>query len=96
MFKQRITNVVRAVACALLHDHDNEAASHPFEVHLSGQDMRGLPSPECICGGRMFYALVYFDDERNIGGYMLDGVCADCGCLVTLPTPIDLGVMTDD
>jgi hypothetical protein len=37
----------------------------------------------------MFYAVVWFDDAREVGGYMLDGLCCNCRALVTLPTPID-------
>ena len=72
-------------------------APHPFnDVEPTGIDWRGLPTPECFCGGRMFYAVVWFNDEREVGGYVLDGMCVDCGGLVTLPTPINFEVMSDD
>lgn len=68
--------------------------NHPFkQIELSGMDWRGLPTCECFCGSRMFYALMWLDDDREIGGYVLDGLCSDCGALVTLATPIDLDLM---
>lgn len=63
---------------------------HPFnDVIPCGLDWRGLPTLECFCGSRMFYAVVWFDNSREVGGYILDGLCTDCRALVTLPTPID-------
>jgi len=32
---------------------------------------------------------------REVGMYILDGLCASCGSLITLPTPIDELVMGD-
>lgn len=64
--------------------------NHPFhDVVPGGLDWRGVGTPECLCGGRMFYAVVYFDDARELAGYLTDGLCCDCKSLVTLPTPID-------
>lgn len=72
-------------------------ANQPFmNMVPSGMDMRGLPSPECFCGGRMFLAVVYFDDARELAGWMLDGMCTDCKALVTLPTPIDLDLLEEE
>ena len=74
--------------------HRGEPANHPFKnVHPSGIDWRGLPTPECMCGNRMFYAVVWFDDDREVGGYVLDGLCTSCGALTTLPTPIDFDML---
>lgn len=68
----------------------NQPSNHPFhEVIPTGMDLRPFPTLSCLCGGRMFYAVVWFDDDREIGGYMLDGLCCNCRALVTLPTPID-------
>lgn len=68
----------------------NQPSDHPFwDVVPTGMDLRGFPTTECLCGGQMFYALVWFDQERAVGGYILDGLCANCRALVTLPTPID-------
>lgn len=53
-------------------------------------DYRGIPTTVCPCGYDMFIACVTFDDEeRSVASYVLDGACALCGSLVTLPTPID-------
>lgn len=68
--------------------------NHPFhDVIPGGLDWRGLPTCECFCGSRMFYAVVWFDDDRQLGGYLLDGLCPDCKALVTLPTPIDYDML---
>jgi hypothetical protein len=67
---------------------------HPFhDVIPSGIDWRGLPSPECFCGSRTFVAVIWFDDAREVGGWVLEGMCTDCKALVTLPTPIDFDIM---
>jgi hypothetical protein len=58
-------------------------------MHTTGADIRGIPSVTCLCGGRVFYALLWFDDDREVGGYLLDGLCSSCNALVTLPTPMD-------
>lgn len=56
----------------------------------NGSDYRGFPSTVCPCGCDTFIACVKFDDEERLPvWYLLDGVCAMCGSLVTLPTPID-------
>lgn len=58
-------------------------------VRKGGSDYRGIPSTVCPCGYDMFIACVSFDDDRTVSSYILDGVCAACGSLATLPTPID-------
>lgn len=53
-------------------------------------DVRGIPTPECpACGSWLLKICVTFDEEYNIGGYLLNGECAMCGTLITVPTPID-------
>ena len=53
-------------------------------------DFTGIPTAVCPCGYSMFLACVQFDEvEKTIEFYLLDGVCALCGSLVTLPTPED-------
>ena len=53
-------------------------------------DYTGIPTAVCPCGYAMFIACVQFDEvERTIEYYLLDGVCAMCGSLVTLPTDDD-------
>ena len=58
-------------------------------VREGGSDYRGMPSTVCPCGYDMFIACVSFDDDRTVSSYILDGVCAACGSLASLPTPID-------
>ncbi len=41
----------------------------------------------------MFFAVVWFDDDREVGGYVLDGMCVNCKALTTLPTPVDFEMM---
>jgi len=49
----------------------------------------------CICGCEIFIALVAFDDANELSFYFLDGECADCGSMVTLPYPESEGFDCD-
>ena len=40
------------------------------------------PTDLCTCGNDLFHALIWFDDDRTIGGYFTEMVCALCGALV--------------
>ena len=46
------------------------------------------PVQQCLCGGDMFHALVGFDDSGDVAYYVVDGMCWQCGAVVTLPTPL--------
>lgn len=64
--------------------------NHPFtDVQPTGLDYRGVPTAECVCGGRTFYMVAWFSDEYEVAGYITDGLCCHCGALVTLCTEID-------
>jgi hypothetical protein len=54
-------------------------------------DARGIPTSTCPnCGSVLFNAVVQFDPtDYEIGMYLLDASCKDCGTLITLPTPLD-------
>lgn len=74
----------------------NKEISHPLPwmQHLLNMedrsDYRGMPTYVCPCGHDMFLILAIFDGEtQEPGMYMLDGVCAHCGALVTVPCPAD-------
>jgi hypothetical protein len=65
---------------------------HPF--HALEQpikaDYRGNPTLECPCGSNLLISCAVWDPETRLPGLiMLDGMCANCGALLTLPTPID-------
>lgn len=51
-------------------------------------DLRGEPAHVCVCGSRMFKLCVIFDDYE-IGMYLLDMECVECGSILTAPTEID-------
>jgi hypothetical protein len=55
-------------------------------------DLRDKDKPlwVCACGSLMWKATVQFDEDGNIGLYMLDTECALCGNLATAPTPLDV------
>jgi hypothetical protein len=57
-------------------------------------DYRGIPSPVCPCGSNLFRLTATFDDETyEISGYLLDdATCAECGSLITAPTPLDVSL----
>jgi hypothetical protein len=60
---------------------------HPKDYSRS-MDLRETPTGRvCICGCEIFIALVAFDEANEISFYFLDGECADCGSMVTLPYP---------
>lgn len=52
---------------------------------------RGIPTSVCPeCSFDLFKVVVKFDPkDYEIGLYLLDGECAKCGTLVTIPTPMD-------
>lgn len=55
---------------------------------VSGMDLRGNPTHECICGSQVFYIKAVFDNYE-IATYFLDMECVECGNLATAPTPLD-------
>ena len=74
----------------------NKGFSHPLPwmQHLlaieNRSDYRGVPTYVCPCGYDMFLIAAVFDGEtQEPGMYMLDGVCAKCGAIVTVPCPAD-------
>jgi hypothetical protein len=56
--------------------------------YSSAMDLRGTPTHECVCGCNIFNVKVIFDNYE-IATYFLDMECANCGTLVTAPTPLD-------
>jgi hypothetical protein len=51
-------------------------------------DLRGTDiGLACVCGCEIFIALIAFDENKEISFYFLDGECASCGSMVTLPYP---------
>ena len=61
----------------LLHDIDYSRA-----MDLRGESIGDV----CVCGCEVFVMLGGFVDGE-IAFYFLDGECASCGSMVTLPTP---------
>ena len=55
---------------------------------VSGMDLRGTPTHECICGSQIFNIRAVFDNYE-IATYFLDMECVECGNLATAPTPLD-------
>jgi hypothetical protein len=54
-------------------------------------DARGIPTRECPnCASTLFTVQVMFDENYEIGMYLLNAECAMCHALVTAPTPLDL------
>jgi hypothetical protein len=54
-------------------------------------DLRGIPTAACPnCGSTLFNINASFDVETyEIEMYLLDCKCAECGSLLTAPTPPD-------
>ena len=52
-------------------------------------NLRGIPSSVCLnCGHLVFQVGCMFEDN-DISLWFTDAKCADCGALVTVPTPAD-------
>jgi hypothetical protein len=52
-------------------------------------NLRGIPSSVCLnCGHLVFQVGCMFEDNE-ISLWFTDAKCADCGALVTVPTPVD-------
>jgi hypothetical protein len=49
----------------------------------------------CACGNEVFHALIWFNEEREIGGYFTEMACAFCGSIVRGVTPVDEEVFND-
>ncbi len=71
-------------------DKDIRDLLHPTDYSKS-MDLRGQKlGNSCICGCEVFIALVAFDEKKEICFYFLDGECASCGSMVSLPYPDDI------
>jgi hypothetical protein len=54
-------------------------------------DARGIPTRECpSCASTLFTIHAVFDENYEVGMYLLDAECAMCHTKVTAPTPLDL------
>lgn len=54
-------------------------------------DARGIPTRECpSCASTLFTIQAVFDEDYEVGMYLLDAECAMCHTKVTAPTPLDL------
>jgi hypothetical protein len=63
--------------------------------YTRSMDLRGNPIGDiCVCGSELFTAIVAFE-YGEICFYFLDGECADCGSMVTLPYPENGGFDCD-
>ena len=55
--------------------------------YSKAMDLRDTPIGDiCVCGCEVFVMLGGFMDGE-VSFYFLDGECASCGSMVTLPTP---------
>lgn len=64
-------------------DHPFHALEDPIKA-----DYRGIPTHECPCGSNWILVCTVFDPETKLPGlYMLDGMCASCGALLTIDIP---------
>jgi hypothetical protein len=58
------------------------------ENYDHAMDLRGTPTHICPCGCNIFNLKVMFF-ENEIAQYFLDMECANCGSILTAPTPVD-------
>jgi uncharacterized OB-fold protein len=52
-------------------------------------DARGLPTHACPSCGHLVFQIKAMFEDYDISLWFTDGVCDDCGTLVTVPTPVD-------
>ena len=67
---------------------DKDDMEDEEDINMDSMDLRGTPTHECICGSKIFYLPVSFEDYE-ISTYLLDMQCANCGSMATAPTPVD-------
>lgn len=61
-----------------------------FNHTKDGPDLLFMgPTRKCACGSELFQALMWFNEDRSVGGYFTEGCCASCGALVRLVTEAD-------
>ena len=54
-------------------------------------DARGIPTRECpSCASTLFTIQAVFDENYEVGMYLLDAECSMCKTKITAPTPLDL------
>ncbi len=54
-------------------------------------NLRGIPTRICPnCGSAVFTVQAVFDEDYEIGLYLLDCECSSCNTKLTAPTPLDL------
>lgn len=59
-------------------------------------DYRGVPTMTCPCGSDWLVMVFRYDPETRMPGLLLlDGLCATCGSMLTLATPVDEDVTHD-
>jgi hypothetical protein len=76
----------------------NKGFPAPFDglEEPTQSDFRGIPTMECPCGCDWLVMVFRYDPETRLPGLLLlDGLCAACGALLTLATPVDEGVGND-
>lgn len=79
-FLNRYTNTAPVTVIAKEH---SRPVWELFDVEPGGADLLFMgPTTMCVCGGEVFHALIWFDDDRSIAGYFTEMCCAACGSLI--------------
>jgi len=52
-------------------------------------NLRGIPSSVCLNFGHLVFQVGCMFEDNDISLWFTDAKCADCGALVTVPTPVD-------
>lgn len=77
--------------------HSSSPISDLLVVEPGGSDLLFLgPTTECVCGNNVFHALIWFNEDREIGGYFTEMACAFCGSLIRGATAADKEVLPSD
>jgi len=88
--RERCTRTAQGIATASTTSGTSSAITDLLILEPGGADLLFMgPTMECVCGNNVFHALVWFNDEREIGGWFTEMACAFCGSLIRGATPVD-------
>ena len=67
-----------------------------LELEPGGSDFLFMgPTRMCACGNEVFHALIWFSEDREVGGYFTEMACALCGAILRGVTPVDEEIFHD-
>jgi len=85
-----LTRGVQAIAPVNATSGTEGTVLELFRCEPNGRDLLWAgPTTMCLCGNEVFHALIWFNEDREIGGYFTEMMCAFCGSILRGATPVD-------